>query len=372
MTTKTLADLRKAAKLPAAQAGGSVVADFFETNKQSMMAVLPKHVSADRMTRIALTALRNTPKLMQCTTESLMGAVMQCAQLGLEPNTVLGHSYLIPFNNRKQNRTDVQVIIGYKGLLALARNSGQIISLAAHEVYENDEFEYAYGLDEMLTHKPAMDNRGDIVAFYAVAKLVGGGHVFEVMSKQAVDTVMHNTQSKGKYGPWADHYPEMGRKTVIRRIFKYLPVSIELATATAMDEVAEGGGNQHLETALAGEYSVVNDDYARVDQEPIDAHGEVWNQDVHATGEDGHPVYNQDGSFRARRGTKISHDEGQTPESPADPEFSFAQIAELLNAAQSQDAIDEIMSLIGGLPDDQRSEIQTLADRVAKTMKDAA
>ncbi|RIQ37006.1 recombinase RecT, partial [Bordetella avium] len=83
-------------------------------------------------------------------------------------------------------KIEVQIVLGYKGLIDLARRSGQIVSIAAHAVHENDHFEYAYGLDEKLEHKPAMGERGAIIAFYAVAKLVGGGHAFEVMSEQQI------------------------------------------------------------------------------------------------------------------------------------------------------------------------------------------
>ena len=257
--TVNLAELKKKAKLPARQAGGSTVKEFFEANKTAMAAVLPKHVSSERMLRLALTAVRSVPQLMECTTESLMGAVMQCAQLGLEPNTPLGHAYMIPFRNRKANRTDVQVIVGYKGLIDLARRSGQIISLAAHAVYERDEFDFAYGLDERLYHVPARGERGEIIAFYAVAKLRDGGHQFEVLWREDVDSIMRSTQSRGEYGPWHDHYEEMGRKTAIRRLAKYLPLSIEFATAAAIDGLAEAGKDQHLDQVLTGEWTVVSE-----------------------------------------------------------------------------------------------------------------
>ncbi len=375
MTTSNLAELRQKAKLPAKQAGGAVVAKFFESNKAAMMAVLPKHVSAERMTRIALTALRNTPQLMQCTTESLMGAVMQCAQLGLEPNTVLGHAYLIPFQNRKAGRTDVQVIIGYKGLLTLARNSGQILSISAHAVRENDEFEFAYGIEDTLTHRPAMKDRGNIVAFYAVAKLKDGGHVFEVMSRDAVDSIMLQTQSKGKYGPWKDHYEEMGRKTLIRRLFKYLPVSIELATATAMDELAEKGKSQHLEDALSGEYTIVAEDYQDNSQDddeaPItDANGEVYDPAIHATSKDGLPVFNSDGTFRARRGTKKSHADNEPQTAP-----TFADLAEQMKqaaAARDRDELDAMMDAANSLPDEQKSSLANLYEGLVAEIENSS
>lgn len=233
--------LATASKQVAAQAGMGTVKAFFESQKSSMAAVLPKHVSPDRMLKLALGAMRTTPKLMNCRIDTLMGAIVQCAQLGLEPNTPLGHAYLIPFENRREGSTDINVIIGYKGLIDLARRSGQIVSISAHEVHENDHFDFEYGLEERLVHRPALTARGNITAFYAVAKLKGGGHVFEVMSVAEVMTIRDASQNysfardKSKT-VWGQHFSEMGRKTVLRRLFKYLPVSIEMAAATAIDE----------------------------------------------------------------------------------------------------------------------------------------
>lgn len=247
------------------EAGFGNVKAFFESQKATIAAVLPKHLGPERMLKIALGALRTTPKLMQARTDTLLGAIIQCAQLGLEPNTPLGHAYLIPFDNKKKGITEVQIVFGYKGLIDLARRSGQIVSIAAHEVRSNDEFAYEYGLDEKLIHRPAMGNRGDVIAFYAVAKLVGGGHAFEVMSVQDVNAIRDASQNykfardKGST-VWGQHYVEMGRKTVLRRLFKFLPVSIELASAVAMDGLAESGQSQGaFEDVLQGEYTVSED-----------------------------------------------------------------------------------------------------------------
>lgn len=110
--------------------------------KQQMALALPKHVSADRLARIALTEIRKVPKLAQCDQTSFLGAIMQCAALGLEPGGALGHCYLIPFDNKRQNRTEVQFIVGYRGMIDLARRSGQIVSLSARVVYAKDHFHY--------------------------------------------------------------------------------------------------------------------------------------------------------------------------------------------------------------------------------------
>lgn len=264
-------DLARTSKMPAKEAGVGNVKAFFESQKGTLLAVLPKHVSADRMLKIALGALRTTPKLMSCSIESLFGAVVQCSQLGLEPNTPLGHAYLIPFEKRKKQgnqwvteKIEVQIVFGYKGLIDLARRSGQIVSISAQAVHQKDHFEYEYGLDEKLVHRPAFGERGEVIAFYSVAKLVGGGYAFEVMSRQQVEEIRDASQnyksSRDKPATvWGQHFVEMGRKTVLRRLFKYLPVSIELATAAALDSRVDHD-SQALDTVLTGEYSVADDE----------------------------------------------------------------------------------------------------------------
>lgn len=238
------------------------IAHLLEKRKGEIQKMLPKHLSADRLLKVAQIAATTTPALAECDIPSLVGAIGQCAQMGLEPNTVLGHAYLVPFNTKRKDVggnerwvKSVQVIVGYKGLIDLARRSGQIVSIAAHEVCENDTFDLVYGLDEKLEHRPAMGERGEVIGFYAVAKLVGGGHAFEFMSRYQIDQIKAATQSKGAYGPWKDHFVEMGRKTAIRRLAKYLPLSIEFQKASALDEMASSGRDQHLDdNTLDGDF----------------------------------------------------------------------------------------------------------------------
>ena len=268
-------------KMTGAEAGMGNVKSFMESQRANLAAVLPKHVDADRMLKLALGAMRTTPKLLNCNVESLMGAVVTCSTLGLEPNTPLGHAYLIPFENRQKGTTDVQIVFGYKGLIDLARRSGQIVSIAAHEVCANDEFSFSYGLDERLEHKPALTNRGDPIAFYAVAKLVGGGYAFEVMGRDQVEEIRDASQNykfareKSKT-VWGQHFVEMGRKTVLRRLFKYLPVSIELATAANIDSNTEAGKAGNYEEALKGEYSVMPDDAPAALPDNVDGDTGEW------------------------------------------------------------------------------------------------
>ena len=253
-TTMTGREMAEASRKTAAEAGSATVKKFFEANRGTLEALLPKHFDSERMLKLALGALRTTPKLAGASLSSLLGSVVTCAQLGLEPNTPLGHAYLLPFDKREKRdgqwvtvETQVQVIIGWKGMVDLARRSGQIVSIAAHEVCEGDDFRFAYGLNEELDHRPAMKDRGAVIGFYAVAKLVGGGHSFEFMSCDEVNDIRDKAAEKNRAkkdnqgrpiitGPWLDNYVEMGRKTVLRRLFKYLPISIEsLAFASAID-----------------------------------------------------------------------------------------------------------------------------------------
>ncbi|PFY95284.1 recombination protein RecT [Bacillus wiedmannii] len=206
-----------------------------------MAEALPKHMDMDRMSRIALTTIRTNPTLLECTVPSLMGAVMQAVQLGLEPG-LLGHCYLIPFNKNagtKQNPQwvkEVQFIIGYKGMIDLARRSGHIQSIYAHAVYENDEFEYELGLQPTLKHKPSFGERGAFIGAYAVAHFKDGGYQMEFMPKSEVEKRRTRAKSKS-YSPWDTDYEEMAKKTVVRAMFKYLPISIEVQTQAQHDEV---------------------------------------------------------------------------------------------------------------------------------------
>lgn len=196
---------------------------------------LPAHLNPDRLIKIAITAAAKNPKILDCDRESIMLSVMQAAELGLEPGGALGEGYLVPYG-----RT-CQFIPGYRGLISLARRSGQIVSIEAHEVYEQDEFTVEFGLDPKLIHRPTLKSeRGDVVAFYAVARIVGGGVQYDYMTRADVDAIRKRSRA-GSSGPWVTDYNEMGKKTVIRRLFKTLPVSVELCRALEIQAESESG-----------------------------------------------------------------------------------------------------------------------------------
>ena len=198
-----------------------------EKMKPQIEKALPQHIGLERFTRIALTTIRQNPQLLNCDKSSLLGSIMQAAQLGLEPN-MLGSCYIIPFKDNKKGITEATFILGYRGMIDLVRRSGNIKSIYAHEVRENDEFDYEYGLDPNLKHKPAMKDRGNLIGFYAVAHFKDGGYQFEFMPIEEIEKRrMRSAAARSKSSPWHSDYEEMGKKTVIRHMFKYLPLSVE-------------------------------------------------------------------------------------------------------------------------------------------------
>ena len=197
---------------------------------------LPSIVTPERFTRIVTTALSSNPDLANCTPESFLGAIMQSAQLGLEPNTPLGDAYLIPYRNK--GRLETQFQIGYKGLIDLAYRSGKIAIIAAHIVYENDDFECCYGLEPVLKHTPASGDRGKPVKVYGYFKTKDGGFGFEVMSMYEVKehANQYSKTANSAYSPWKTNFNEMAKKTALKKALKYAPMSTDVTRAVSNDE----------------------------------------------------------------------------------------------------------------------------------------
>lgn len=218
---------------------------ILEERKAELAAALPRHLTADKMLRLVLTACTKNPKLLECTPASVYGAVLQCAQLGLEPD-LLGQAYLVPYRNNKKNCFECQLIPGYQGLLRLARNSNEIASVEARVVRGGDFFAYEYGLRQALVHKPQPEELGDLTHVYAIARFKHGGEPqWEVMTKARVEK--HRARSRAKdSGPWITDYDAMALKTVLRVLCKLLPASVELQKAVELDEHTEVGLPQDL------------------------------------------------------------------------------------------------------------------------------
>ena len=197
---------------------------------------LPEVITPERFTRMALSALNTTPKLKECTQMSFLAALMNAAQLGLEPNTSLGQAYLIPYNNK--GTMECQFQIGYKGLIDLGYRNPQMQIISAQAVYENDEFEYELGLNPRLEHHPTLEERGEVRLLYGLFKLTNGGFGFEVMSKTAIDAYAkeYSKAFDSSFSPWKTNYESMAKKTVIKQALKYAPVKADFRKALNTDE----------------------------------------------------------------------------------------------------------------------------------------
>lgn len=193
--------------------------------KAQIAKALPKMCTPERFMRIATTAITKVPKLALCTQESLMGCLLDCAQLGIEPDGRRAH--LIPYGNK------CTLIIDYKGLVELVKRSGEVATLRAEVVCENDEFEMNLG--KVTKHKYDLrKKRGNPYAYYAYAEMKDGSYQYEVMTKEEVEKI--RDKSQGKNGtPWKDHFDEMAKKTVFRRLSKWLPITPEVMVK--LDEV---------------------------------------------------------------------------------------------------------------------------------------
>ena len=215
---------------------GMNIAEMIKVLEPEIKKALPSVITPERFSRMALSAINNTPKLAECTQMSFLAALMNAAQLGLEPNTPLGQAYLIPFMNK--GILECQFQLGYKGLINLAYRNDQLQTIQAQCVFSNDVFEYELGLDSKLYHKPAIGDRGEMIAVYALFKLKNGGYGFEVMSKQDVDAYAqkYSKAINSNYSPWQTAYTEMAMKTAIKRVLRYAPLKTDFLRAVATDE----------------------------------------------------------------------------------------------------------------------------------------
>ena len=258
-------------KIQEKQKNAKSIEELINKSIDSLAQALPKYMSAERLARIALTTIRLNPKLSDCTPQSFLAALFQCAQLGLEPN-IEGQAYIIPYNCTKKlvdpatgkdkyiKVTEAQFQIGYKGYIELFYRHGAAAHIDMHTVYENDLFEFSYGTDSYLEHCPKLNDRGEPIAYYAIAKLKDGGSIFKVMSRD--ECIEHGkTHSKcyiskewnkslntyvaienphfDENSPWAKDLNAMCKKTVLIQLAKCMPKSIELQKALSMDNTTK-------------------------------------------------------------------------------------------------------------------------------------
>lgn len=224
-------------------------------NTARFAELLPKHIQPAKFTEVFMQACIANTSLLQCTPASLITCAIRSAQLGLLPDANTGEAHLIPFANPERNYTlEAQFLPGYRGLIQLAMRSGQVKKFQPRAVYQGDIFEFEYGTEEFIKHKP---NRQSLVItdVYAIIEFVNGGKMFDVMSLDEIEAV-RNDAPEWKNTPanlrgktfWGTRFPDMAKKTVIRRLSKYAPISPEFQFAVSLDEKIEVIGKSQIDT----------------------------------------------------------------------------------------------------------------------------
>lgn len=197
--------------------------------KGEIQNALPSYLPVEKFVRTALTAINSNPKLASCSQQSLLAAIMNSAQLGLEFNTPLGEAYLIPYENKKTGVTTVNFQIGYQGLLKLAYNTGQFKRIAAREVRENEDFDFDYGTGE-ISHRPCLTgDSGDVIGYYAIYQTKDGGQDVFYMSKADAESYGRAFSKSFNYSdsPWKTNFDAMAKKSCLIQVLKYAPRAIE-------------------------------------------------------------------------------------------------------------------------------------------------
>lgn len=206
---------------------------------EEVQEALGSNQKAEKFKRSLVIELKKNPALLKCDPVSVLGSAFTAASLGLEFGNFLGQAYLVPFKGQ------CQLMPGYRGYLKLLYNSPLVKSITCETAHENDEFTYKLGTNQEIHHVPASSNRGPLTHAYAIVSLQNGGSSILVMNR---DEIQKHRQLAGKDNIWKAHYEEMAKKTVIRKICKYLPLHTELQSAIGMDDLVDGKvdqGNRH-------------------------------------------------------------------------------------------------------------------------------
>jgi len=205
-----------------------VIANLVDARMKQIASIIPAGIDIERLKYVTLQALEKNPDLLKCDPKSVVSAMVQAFEVGLEPNTPKKEAYLIPYGK------DCKFEPSYIGLITLARRSGLVRSVKARIVHQADDFRVIQGSREELIHVPVFEDHGPMIAVYSLVDM-DGQIDFEVMTRAEVDQVRKASKASGS-GPWVTWYDEMAKKSVIRRHWKRLPKDNALARAMEVDE----------------------------------------------------------------------------------------------------------------------------------------
>jgi len=198
---------------------------MLERYSSSLQGLLPRGMDAARFKRTAWLVVRDNPRLLQADPGSIVAGIFRAGQLGLEFGP-LGHAFLVPF--KVKGKLVAQFILGYKGVVVLAHRSERVLDITARDVREGDEFDYSYGTDEWIRHKPVGDPDAPLSHTYAIGRYVGGGINQVVLTRKQVDSYRARSRAADD-GPWVTDYPAMAMKTSVLRLAPFLPMTVEEA-----------------------------------------------------------------------------------------------------------------------------------------------
>ncbi|WP_233872377.1 recombinase RecT [Paraburkholderia adhaesiva] len=327
--------------------------NFLERYKPQIALALPKHLTVDRVARLAVTAFSTTPKLQECTAKSIIASVMTSAVLGLEIG-VDGQGFLVPYGEI------CQFVPGWKGLVDLVTRSGRA-TVWTGAVFEGDEFDYALGDSPFVRHRPGVEDDPDkLTHVYAIGR-VNGSH-FPVIEVWRIEKIRRHRDKYNKVG--AKHYSfrdwEMyARKIPLLQVLKYMPKSIELQNAIAISNAADVGDRAYID----GDFVNVFDAETGAAVDP--GSGKAIDPQPAANEPAADPAASTSSTRPRGRPRKGSH------ASARERAPTYAEIAEAIKSAKTLDALNEAADLARGIRDaTQREEIAELlsirADELGK------
>lgn len=213
---------------------------FLGQNKDKLQNTLPKNMDHNRMITSIVNSMRRNNLIAECSKTSVFGCAIIAAQYGLYIDDILGHAYIVPFrNNKKGGVYEAQLIVGYKGFIHLAIQSGKVRAIRSRVVYENEPFRYVEGFDPVLEHTPLPPSeRGEVKGAYAICEMLDGTKESVFMWEADIQACRARSKASNN-GPWVTDTNAMRMKTTIRRVVKFLDLSPELNGAVALDEMSE-------------------------------------------------------------------------------------------------------------------------------------